>query len=176
MKMGKAHVYWFYGLSGSGKSTLADAFTLRLNANEERVFRLDGDQLRKGVNQDLGFSQKDRLENVRRAAELAQLALEQGYTVVASFISPEEIHRDTVRSILEENVDLIFVDASLETCRTRDVKGLYRQEEMGILPEFTGVSAPFQVPKEDDFRISTEKMSVEQCVDELWEKLKGARI
>lgn len=174
--MGKARVYWFFGLSGSGKSTLADAFTLRLNAIGERVFRLDGDQLRKGVNKDLGFSQEDRLENVRRAAEMAQLALTQGYTVVASFISPEEIHREKVRSILGEYVELIFVDASLETCRTRDVKGLYRQEEKGNIKEFTGLSAPFDVPKEGVFRISTEGTNVDQCVDELWEKLKVASV
>lgn len=169
--MEKARVYWFFGLSGSGKSTVADAFALRLNDFGQHVFRLDGDELRKGVNKDLGFSQEDRMENVRRAAEMAQLALTQGFTVVASFISPEEIHREKVRSVLGEYVEMIFVDASIDTCRTRDVKGLYQQVEKGNIKEFTGVSAPFEMPNMEELRISTDGTTVEHCVNVLWEKL-----
>lgn len=169
--MEKARVYWFFGLSGSGKSTLADALSIRMQSDDRSVLRLDGDQLRMGLNKDLGFSSEDRLENVRRAAELAKLAIEQGISVVASFISPEEIHRSKVREVLGTNVDLIFVAASLETCRRRDVKGLYEQEKKGVLTSFTGVSAPFDEPIETDLRVFTEKSSVDECIEIIWKQL-----
>jgi len=170
--MEKAHVYWFFGLSGSGKSTMADALAVYLKVSGVPILRLDGDQLRTGLNKDLGFSSEDRLENVRRAAEIAKLSLAQGISVVASFITPEEIHRKKAREILGTKVHLIFVDASMETCRQRDVKGLYHQEGKGNIQQFTGVSAPFERPIDADMIISTEEKSVEECLDVLEQQFK----
>lgn len=170
--MEKAYVYWFFGLSGSGKSTLADALALRLKSLGEQVLRLDGDQMRAGINKDLGFSSQDRLENVRRAAEIAKLSLEQGISVVASFISPEDIHRRKVKEVLGAKVHLIFVDASIETCKLRDVKGLYQQQAQGNISSFTGVSAPFEKPMDASMRISTEESSVEACIDQIMKQWK----
>ena len=115
-------VIWFFGLSGSGKSTLANLLLQRLKDIGISSVSIDGDQLRKGINQDLGFSSEDRMENIRRSAEIAKLLLENHQVVLASFITPEEIHREKVREILGSNVRFLFVDADLKTCQSRDVK------------------------------------------------------
>ena len=126
-------VIWFFGLSGSGKSTLSNLLLQRLKDNGISVVSIDGDQLRKGINQDLGFSSEDRMENIRRSAEIAKLLLENHQVVLASFITPEEGHREKVREILGVNVRFLFVDADLKTCQSRDVKGLYQNVSQGTL-------------------------------------------
>lgn len=160
-------VFWFFGLSGSGKSTLSNLLRDRLNINGISSVSIDGDQLRNGINQDLGFSSEDRMENIRRSAEIAKLLLENHQIVIASFITPEEQHREKVREILGSAVRFIFVDADLNTCRERDVKGLYKKVESGSMVNFTGISAPFELPSQVDLALKTNELSPDQCLSEL---------
>jgi adenylyl-sulfate kinase len=144
----QGHVFWLFGLSGAGKSTLADALRHDLFAGfGERALRLDGDSLRLGLCQGLGFSDDDRTENLRRAAEVAHLGLESGFSVVASFITPQEGQRRMVESIVGvERISLVYVDAPLAVCQQRDVKGLYAKAATGGVSLMTGVSAFFERP------------------------------
>ncbi len=160
-------VIWFFGLSGSGKSTLANLLLQRLKDIGISSVSIDGDQLRKGINQDLGFSSEDRMENIRRSAEIAKLLLENHQVVLASFITPEEVHREKVREILGSNVRFLFVDADLKTCQSRDVKGLYQNVSQGTLNNFTGISAPFDRPTQVDLIIDTNEQSTDQCLDQI---------
>jgi len=166
----KAAVYWFFGLSGSGKSSLSALLFDQLRSMGKSVVKLDGDQLRAGLNSDLGFTSEDRLENIRRAAELAKLFLDNEQIVLASFITPEEIHREKVREILGDSVQFIFVDATLETCQSRDVKGLYRDASNGDLGNFTGISAPFERPSRAEFILDTNLHSKESCLNQLMQQ------
>lgn len=138
-------IFWLFGLSGAGKSTLAAALVADLRARGRTVLALDGDELRAGLCHGLGFSDSDRAENLRRAAEVARLGAASGLCVVASFITPLESHRQLVADILrQQNLSLIHLDAPLEVCRGRDVKGLYAQAKKGQVDKMTGLSSPFE--------------------------------
>jgi adenylyl-sulfate kinase len=160
-------VIWFFGLSGSGKSTLSNLLLNELKDRGISAASIDGDQLRQGINQDLGFSSEDRMENVRRSAEIAKLLLNHREVVLASFITPEDAHREKIRQILGKTVRFVFVDADLITCQTRDVKGLYQNVSQGTLNNFTGISSPFDRPTQVDLMIDTNEQSTEQCLDQI---------
>lgn len=152
-------VFWLTGLSGSGKSTIAMETDARLTAAGWKVYVLDGDNIRHGLNHDLGFSMDDRRENIRRVAEVAHLFADAGIITLVSFISPLQCMRDDARNLIGENFFEIFVDASLDTCRARDPKGLYQKN----LPNFTGVDSLYQPPHSPDLVLSTEFLSVDEC-------------
>ncbi len=157
---------WFTGLSGSGKSTVADRVERRLHARGVHTFLLDGDNLRHGLNADLGFSDADRAENVRRAGEVARLMVDAGLVVLCSFISPSRVERSRVRSGFEDGDFLeVFVDAPLAACAERDPKGLYARAFAGALPGFTGVDAPYEPPEAAELTLLTAENSVEESAD-----------
>jgi bifunctional enzyme CysN/CysC len=160
-------ILWFTGLSGSGKSTLAKQLQKRLFDKGYHVFALDGDNMRKGLNRDLGFSPEDRSENIRRVGEVAALFAQAGTIVISSFISPYRDDRRQVRAIAPDAFHNVYIKASLAACEKRDAKGLYKQARAGEIPEFTGISAPYEAPENPDLVIDTEAMSVQECVDQL---------
>lgn len=161
--VGAGHVFWLFGLSGAGKTTLAERLREHLAAGEPRaVLMLDGDRLRRGLCRGLNFSQEERLENLRRAAEVARLGLESGITVVAAFITPLELHRTTVRKIVgPAAISMIYVQAPLVVCQQRDVKGLYAQANSGAIDNLTGLGSAFEPPHETDFIVPTDAESPE---------------
>lgn len=160
-------ILWFTGLSGSGKSTIAKLLQKRLFDKGYNVFGLDGDNIRKGLNRDLGFSPEDRRENIRRVGEVANLFAQSGTIVICSFISPYRDDRRQVRAIAPDYFHNIYIKASLEACEKRDTKGLYKQAREGKIPEFTGVSAPYEAPLNPDQVVDTEQQSIEECVQQL---------
>lgn len=156
---------WFTGLSGSGKSTLANLLEIVLHENELRTYLLDGDSLRLGLNKDLGFSADDRSENIRRIGEVSKLMVDAGIITIAAFVSPFEKDRALVQSIVgAENYMEIFVDTSLEECKKRDVKGLYKKAIAGEIKDFTGISSPYEKPTNPTITISTEEQTPEEAV------------
>lgn len=158
-------VVWFTGLSGSGKSTLANLLEKSLFDNKVRTYSMDGDNLRVGLNQDLNFSKEDRRENIRRVAEVCKLMVESGTVVVASFISPLEKDREFIKGIIgKENFVEIYVNTSLEECERRDVKGLYKKARAGIIKNFTGIDAPYEIPKNPDLEVKTEDENLEDAL------------
>lgn len=164
----KSGVFWLTGLSGSGKSTLAIALERKLFEAGHQVIVLDGDNIRHGINRDLGFSEADRHENIRRIAEIARLFAAGGYVVISSFISPTREIRHLAKTIIgAENYLEVFVDASLETCIKRDVKGLYRKAIAGEIPDFTGISSPFEAPEIPDLHLDTNVLSVHESTEYL---------
>ncbi len=159
----KGVTVWLTGLSGSGKSTIAMAVEHALHERGRLTFVLDGDNVRHGLNKNLGFSPEDRTENIRRVGEVARLFTDAGLLVLTSFISPYRADRDAVRALFEPGDFLeVFVDASLETCESRDVKGLYRRARAGEIPEFTGISAPYEAPEKPELVLDTNRQSVEE--------------
>jgi adenylylsulfate kinase len=157
-----AGVFWFTGLSGSGKSTLALALEKALFAEGFQVVVLDGDTIRSGINNNLGFSPEDRMENIRRIAEVAKLFVQNGIICLVSFISPTRAMRDLAREIVgPADFHDIFVDTPLDVCEARDVKGLYKRARAGEIPEFTGVSAPYEPPADPFLHLRTEGQAVE---------------
>ena len=164
---------WFTGLSGSGKSTIAVAAERALTDAGRLAYVLDGDNVRHGLNSNLGFSPEDRSENIRRIGEVAKLFSEAGVIVLTSFISPYRADRDAVREKMEPG-DFVeaYVDASLETCEGRDTKGLYAKARAGEIPEFTGISAPYEVPEKPELVLDTNERTVEQSVEQLIGHLK----
>jgi len=163
-KQGK--VLWFTGLSGAGKSTIANALEKKLK-NQGLVCRiLDGDILRCGLNSNVGFSEEDRMENIRRTAEVAKLFSEIGVVVIVAFITPTQAMRDRAKNIIGlESFSEVFVKSSLEVCEMRDVKGLYAKARRGEIKEFTGISAIYETPKNPDLIIETSALSIAQSVD-----------
>ena len=161
----EAEVIWMTGLSGSGKSTIADAVVARLKAEGIQAARLDGDDLRTGLNRDLGFSPGQRHENLRRAAHVARLFANLGNVTVCSFITPTNADRELVRSILGDREIEVYAKASLEECERRDPKGLYKRARKGEIPEFTGVSAPFEEPARPNVVVDTQKSTVDDAVE-----------
>jgi adenylylsulfate kinase len=156
---------WFTGLSGSGKSTLAVQFESLLFEKGYKTYLLDGDAIRLGLNRDLGFSEEDRIENIRRIAEVAKLMLDSGIIVLAAFISPLKISRDMVKKIVgAENYIEVFVDTPIEICEQRDVKGLYRKARAGELKNFTGISSPYERPGCADITVYTDTMNLEEAI------------
>lgn len=161
----RAVVVWFTGLSGAGKSTLAHAVEEALHMQGRRTFVFDGDNVRHGLCADLGFSPEDRRENLRRAGEMARLFVEAGIVTLTAFISPMRADRDRVRQIVgPERFIEIFVACPLEVCERRDVKGMYRRARTGEIPEFTGISAPYEPPESPALTIDTDRTSLTQSV------------
>jgi bifunctional enzyme CysN/CysC len=161
----KPIVIWFTGLSGSGKSTIANALELRLNGMGLHTMLLDGDNIRHGLNRDLGFTEADRVENIRRIGEVAKLMTDAGLIVITAFISPYRSERDMVRALLPEGEFIeIFVDTSLEICEQRDPKGLYKKARAGQIPNFTGINSPYEAPLQPELVIDTSTSSIEESV------------
>jgi len=159
---------WLTGLSGSGKSTVAVATEHALAERGRLVYVLDGDNVRHGLNTNLGFSPEDRTENIRRIGEVAKLFTDAGIITLTAFISPYRADRDAVREIMHPGDFIeVLVDASLETCESRDVKGLYQKARAGEIPEFTGISAPYEAPEKPEVVLDTNERSVEESVSEL---------
>lgn len=162
---------WFTGLSGSGKSTLANALEKRLVAMGRHTMLLDGDNIRMGLNRDLGFTETDRVENIRRIAEVAKLMNDAGLIVLTAFISPYRKDRENAKEIIGEDFLEIYVSTPVEECERRDVKGLYRKARQGKIPNFTGISSPYETPEEPDVVIDTRKLSIEDAVSMIMEKI-----
>ena len=152
----KGAVFWFTGLSGAGKSSLAHAVEEDLFQKGVRTAVLDGDNVRHGLCGDLGFSDEDRKENIRRISHLAQLFADSGIVVLTAFISPFRIDRENARKIIGADFHEIFCDSSIEVCEQRDVKGLYRRARAGEIPHFTGISSPYESPDNPELKINTE--------------------
>jgi adenylyl-sulfate kinase len=164
----KPKLIWFTGLSGSGKSTLAVQLEAALHAQGFKTYLLDGDNVRSGLNKDLSFTDDARVENIRRISEVCKLFLDAGVVLLSAFISPFKVDREQVKSIVgEENYIEVFVDAPLEVCERRDVKGLYKKARAGEVKNFTGISSPYEQPSHPDVVIPTDKMSVEESMDVL---------
>ena len=161
-------VIWLTGLSGSGKSTVADALESRLHAMGIHSYLLDGDNIRGGLNKDLGFTEADRVENIRRTAEVAKLMVDAGLVVITAFISPFRSERDVAKGLFKPGKFAeVFLDVSLDVAESRDPKGLYKKARRGDLPHFTGIDSPYEAPESADLRLDTSELSVEQCVDRL---------
>jgi adenylylsulfate kinase len=158
-------VIWLTGLSGSGKSTIANALAERLHKNGNLSYVLDGDNVRSGLNKDLGFSDNDRKENIRRIAEVANLMSDSGSITITAFISPFKAERQIAREIIGNDFCEILVDASLETCESRDTKGLYKKARSGEIPNFTGIDSPYEEPKTPDLTLDTNLFTVDECVN-----------
>lgn len=166
LKNQKPRVLWFTGLSGSGKSTIANAVEKRLNLMNRHTFLLDGDNVRHSLNKDLGFTEADRIENIRRVGEVAKLMTDAGLIVLTAFISPFRAERDMVRAMLPEGEFIeIFVDTPLEVAEARDVKGLYKKARSGALKNFTGVDSPYEPPEHPEIRVNTVAMTVDEAAD-----------
>jgi bifunctional enzyme CysN/CysC len=160
-------ILWFTGLSGAGKSTLALALEARLFAKGYHVYVLDGDNIRDGLNANLGFSPGDRAENIRRVGEVASLFADAGFLVISSFISPYRSDRERARRAAPDAFHEVYIHASLEVCEERDPKGLYRRARTGEIPEFTGISSPYEAPESPQLTIRTDLLTVEDCLSEL---------
>lgn len=164
----RSRVLWFTGLSGSGKSTIAEAFEKLLFDKGYFAQVLDGDNIRSGINNNLGFSIEDRVENIRRISEIAKLYAHSGVISINSFISPTADIRAMSRDIIgAEDYILIYVHASLATCEARDVKGLYKKARAGEIKGFTGIDSPFDIPENASLTLDTEKYDLETCVQQL---------
>ncbi len=164
----KGVTVWLTGLSASGKSTIAVAAEAALVQRGHLAYVLDGDNVRHGLNKNLGFSPEDRTENIRRIGEVAKLFAETGVIVLTSFISPYRADRDSARELHGDGDFLeVFVDADVATCEQRDPKGLYKKARAGEIPEFTGISAPYEAPEKPELVLDTAKLSVEESVAEL---------
>ncbi|KAI4449804.1 putative adenylyl-sulfate kinase [Eubacterium plexicaudatum ASF492] len=160
----KAAVIWLTGLSGSGKSTLANALEQELAAKGRHTMLLDGDNVRFGLNKDLGFSKEDRVENIRRIAETAKLMNDAGLIVLSSFISPYRVDRLAARTIIGDAFIEVYVSTPIEECEKRDVKGLYRAARKGQIAEFTGITSAYEAPEHPEITIDTSKAEIKECV------------
>jgi bifunctional enzyme CysN/CysC len=172
LKNQKPKVLWFTGLSGSGKSTIANEVEKRLNLMNRHTFLLDGDNVRHGLNRDLGFTEADRIENIRRVGEVAKLMADAGLIVLTAFISPFRAEREMVRKMLPEGEFVeIFVDTPLEVAEARDVKGLYKKARSGVLKNFTGIDSPYEPPEDPDIRVNTVEMTPEEAAEHIVRQL-----
>jgi len=166
----KPFVLWFTGLSASGKTTLAQLLQAELTRSGFRCFVLDGDLLRGGLCNDLGFSSLDRAENVRRAGEVARLLVDAGLVVLAAFISPYVADRARVRSrFAQDQFYEVYLECPIEVCRQRDPKGLYRKAQEGLIPKFTGISDPYEPPPAPDLVVRTGELTVQQSLQALYQ-------
>ena len=162
----KGCVIWFTGLSGSGKSTLALEVESKLYQRGHLTYVLDGDNVRHGLNKNLGFSPEDREENIRRIGEVAKLFNEAGVIAMTAFISPYRTDRDNARDLLDEGRFVeVFVDCPLEVCEARDTKGLYQKARAGEIKEFTGISAPYEAPVQPELTVNTDSLTLDECTE-----------
>tara|TARA_B000000557_G_scaffold257808_1_gene251511 strand:+ start:5 stop:607 length:603 start_codon:yes stop_codon:yes gene_type:complete len=170
----KSYLIWFTGLSGSGKSTLANLIEVELFNRGFSTFVLDGDNIRNGINKDLTFTPIDRKENIRRIAEVGNLMVEAGILTIAAFVSPYIEDRNSIKKIVgAENYIEIYVNASVEECERRDVKGLYKKARQGEIKNMTGISAPYEPPINPDLEIKTDNLSIEKSVGIILKFLKN---
>jgi adenylylsulfate kinase len=161
-------IIWFTGLSGAGKSTLAHAVEEALHQRGCRTFVLDGDNVRHGLCGDLGFSPLERVENIRRVGEIAKLFMEAGVIVLTAFISPFRADRERVRGMVEHGDFIeIYCDSPIEVCETRDIKGLYKKARAGQIPEFTGISSPYEAPINPELTVRTGTAGLDVCVQQV---------
>jgi adenylylsulfate kinase len=173
----KSCVLWFTGLSGSGKSTLANAVDYALYCEGCRSYVLDGDNIRHGLNRDLSFGASDRKENIRRIGEVAKLFVDSGQIVSSAFISPFRGDRDLVREMFEvDEFFEVFINCPIQICEKRDPKGLYKKARQGEIPDFTGISSPYEVPLKPEITIETSKMTIDECVEKIFSYLKEKKI
>ena len=164
---------WFTGLSGSGKSTIASALEHKFHEKGFKTYALDGDNIRKGINNDLTFSPEDRKENIRRIAQVANLMVDAGVIVLAAFVSPYKKDRENIANIVgNDNFVEIFVNTSLEECEKRDVKGLYKKARAGEIKDFTGVNAPYEAPDAADVEVVTDHLTIEESVEKIYNAIK----
>ncbi|WP_404455380.1 adenylyl-sulfate kinase [Virgibacillus necropolis] len=169
----KSAVLWFTGLSGSGKSTVSVELEKELHTMGIHTYRLDGDNVRHGLNNNLGFSPEDRTENIRRIGEVSKLMVDAGLFTLTAFISPYRADRDKVRAILDEGEFIeVYVKASVATCESRDPKGLYKKARAGEIKGFTGIDAPYEEPNEAEVVVDTDKLSLEESVQAIVTYLK----
>ena len=172
----KSAIMWFTGLSGSGKSTIAYNLEKKLFGRGIKAYVIDGDNIRAGLNKDLGFSVKDRGENIRRIGEVAKLFVDAGILVITAFISPYTKDREFVRSLVEHDEFIeIYVKCPLEVCKQRDVKGLYKKANEGIIKDFTGVNDPYEEPEHPEIVVETDRMGVDESVKKIVSYLENAR-
>ena len=165
-------ILWFTGLPSSGKSTIANELEKKLITLGTRTYILDGDNVRMGLCKDLGFSEEDRGENIRRIGEVSKLFIDAGCIVLSAFVSPYIKDRDAVRELVEEGEFVeVFVDAPLEVCEERDVKGLYKKAREGIIKGFTGIDDPYEAPLNPEITIDTSKLSLDEGVDVIFDYL-----
>lgn len=169
---------WLTGLSGSGKSTIASELETRLNKDfGVHTYLLDGDNIRTGLNKDLGFSSEDREENIRRIGEVAKLMVDAGLVVITAFISPFQRDRDLVRELLPDGQFWeVYVECPIEICEQRDPKGLYQKARQGEIPEFTGISSPYEPPQKPELILNTEKFKLEENVERVVQTLISKRM
>jgi adenylylsulfate kinase len=168
---------WFTGLSGSGKSTIANAVEYELYKLGIKTYTLDGDNIRKGLNNDLSFSPQDRTENIRRIAETSNLMIDAGIVVLAAFVSPYKKDRENIKNIVKDvNFVEVYINTSIEECERRDVKGLYKKARAGEIKNMTGISSPYEVPDNPNIKINTEKLSIAEAtikiINDITPKLK----
>lgn len=164
----KPLLLWFTGLSGSGKSTLADRVEQELHLKGYKTYLLDGDNIRHGLNSNIDFSEEGRKENIRRIGEVARLFIDAGIIVLTAFISPFKEDRDRVRQLFPAGeFTEIFVDCPLDVCEQRDVKGLYAKARRGEIPDFTGISSPFEAPEHAEITVHTDKDDLESCTNQI---------
>ena len=169
----KAFTIWMSGLSGAGKSTIANVLEKRLYAMGKKTMLLDGDNVRMGLNSNLGFSDEDRVENIRRIAEAAKLMNDAGLIVITAFISPYRHDRENAKQIIGDGFREVYVSTSIEECEKRDVKGLYKAAREGKIAQFTGITSPYEIPEHADVVVDTAEMDVETCVNHILEQLKS---
>jgi adenylylsulfate kinase len=165
-------ILWFTGLSGSGKSTLADRVEQELFSKGFKTYLLDGDNIRHGLNQNVDFSAEGRKENIRRIGEVAKLFTDAGIITLTAFVSPFREDRLLVRNLVKKGEFIeIFVSCPLKICETRDVKGLYKKARAGEIPDFTGITSPFEEPVNAEITVQTDKMDIEECVELILQKI-----
>ncbi|QLY80116.1 adenylyl-sulfate kinase [Clostridium intestinale] len=163
----KGAVLWFTGLSGSGKSTVASSLEKRLHDMGKLTYTLDGDNVRHGLNSDLGFSDEDRIENIRRIGEISKLFVDAGMITIATFVSPFREDRQKVRELLGKDFVEIYIDCPIEVCEKRDPKGIYKKARAGEIKHFTGIDSPYESPINPEIVVSTHLNTLDECVDKL---------
>ena len=174
LKAQKPCVLWFTGISGAGKSSIANALEKKLHQMGKHTYLLDGDNVRNGLSTDLGFTDKDRVENLRRVAEVSKLMVDAGLIVITAFISPFKSERQMARSLFAKDEFLeIFVDTPLEVAEQRDVKGLYKKARSGELKNFTGIDSPYEQPESPEFSLFSHQFSLDDLVQQTIELLQG---
>ncbi len=173
LKQQKSCILWFTGLSGSGKSTIANAVESKLLELKNHTYLLDGDNIRMGLNKGLGFSDDDRVENIRRIGEVAKLFVDSGAIVLTAFISPFQDDRKQARDLVDDNEFIeVFIDVPLEVCESRDPKGLYKKARSGDIPNFTGIDSPYEKPNSAEIHIVNDQIDISDNVDKIINYLK----